>query len=169
MRKTSAYLKGLAENRACLAGDIERLEAIATQIGSALTLARRQLEGCDLLIRRFDGRLDPTLIEPIRSWKGRRGKRGTLQQTIIEIVRTAAPNAVTTTEIAVDLQVKFEIYFESPQAYQTWLHDSVTRRLKHLVARNVLERLHDPAATTVEVGRWRWKEDCAPSLAHLKA
>jgi hypothetical protein len=62
MKKTPSYLKGLAETRARLAGDIERYERVSNEIAEKLVLARRELEACDLLIRRFDGRLDPNKI-----------------------------------------------------------------------------------------------------------
>ena len=66
MRNTPSYLKGLAETRARLAGDIQRYERLLKEIDSSLTLARRQLEGCDLLIKRFDARIDPRRIEAIQ-------------------------------------------------------------------------------------------------------
>ncbi len=165
-KKTPSYLKGLAETRALLAGDVERYERLIHEIQENLALARRELEGCDLLIRRFDGCLDPLKIPPFRPWRYQQ-KRGVLRDTIIAVVRERAPNAVTTHEIGWELQMRLELSFETAAEDSKWLHDSVARQLKCFVVERRVERLHDPLTPTSEVGRWRWILDIAPSLVHL--
>ncbi len=107
MKKTPSYLKGLAETRARLAGDIERHERLLSEIPEKVAQARRELEACDLLIRRFDGRLDPQKIAPIRHWRYSK-KRGVLRDTIIAIVKDSAPNQVTTLEVGWERKPGYE-------------------------------------------------------------
>jgi len=166
MKKTPSYLKGLAETRARLAGDVERHERLLGEISEKLGQARRELEACDLLIRRFDGRLDPQKIPPIRPWRYQQ-KRGVLRDTITVILKDRAPNTVTTHEIGWELQMRLGLSFETAVEYSKWLHGSVARQLKCFVVEKRVERLHDPLTPTSEVGRWRWILDVAPSLAHL--
>lgn len=81
MRKTPSYLKGLAETRARVAGDLQRYEKQHPQLEvklkaaeadldrcqrlysgvcRGLAEAKADLESCDRLIRKFDDRLDPS-------------------------------------------------------------------------------------------------------------
>jgi hypothetical protein len=166
MKKTPSYLKGLAETRARLAGDVERHERLLGEISEKLGQARRELEACDLLIRRFDGRLDPQKIAPIRPWRYSK-KRGVLRDAIVAILKDSAPNPLTTHEIGWELQIRLALSFETPIEYSKWLHGSVARQLKCFVVEERVERLHDPLTPTSEVGRWRWKSDIAPSLTDL--
>lgn len=62
MRKTPSYLKGLAETRARLAGDIERYRSVIEDVGRQMLKAETELEACDLLIRKFDSRLRPECV-----------------------------------------------------------------------------------------------------------
>lgn len=167
MKKTPSYLKGLAETRARLAGDIERYERVSGEIAEKLVLARRELEACDLLIRRFDGRVDPNKIPLISRWRHHPGKRGQFRGTVIEILQASAPNPVTTAEMSWELQLRFGLTFDTAEDYREWHRGSVARELRRLVAENLIERLHDPLLAAAEVGRWRWKTDVASSLTHL--
>jgi len=147
MKKTPSYLTGLAETRARLAGDIERYERPLSEIPGKVAQARRELEACDLLIRRFDGRLDPQKIAPIRHWRYSK-KRGVLRDTIIAIVKDGAPNEVTTLEVGWELQIRLGLTFETSTEYSRWLHGSVGCQLQLLVAERLIERLHDPLTPT---------------------
>ena len=166
MKKTPSYLKGLAETRARLAGDVDRGERLLREIQEKLAQARRELDACDLLIRRFDGRLDPRKIAPIRPWRYQQ-KRGVLRDTIVAILKDSAPNPVTTHEIGWELQMRLDLSFQTTAEYSKWLHGSVARQLKCFVVEKCVERLHDPLTPTSEIGRWRWISDLAPSLACL--
>lgn len=168
MRKTPSYLKGLAETRARVAGDLLRYQEIYEEIGRKMAEAAAELEACDRLIRKFDERLAPERIEPIRAWKGRYGERGALVEAIKRLLQSRAPDAVTTTEIGWELQLQFRLDFSTAQEKTRWQTNSVAPALKKLVAENVVERLHD-VAPTGEVGRWRWKSDDVLLLDHLRA
>ena len=69
MRKTPSYLKGLAETRARVSAEVLRYAQILNEISQALEKSRAELTACDTLIKKFDDRLDPRLIEPIKAWK----------------------------------------------------------------------------------------------------
>jgi hypothetical protein len=168
MKKTPSYLKGLAENRARAAGEVRRYEKIASDVNDLLQTARQALGACDLLIRRFDARLTPEDIQPIRPPKFYGGKRGQLRNTIVEILKAEAPETITTSQIGVEIQIRFLLTFETPAARTDWQCNSIGRLMRKLFKQGLVDRLHDPAALTEEGARWRWKSDAALSSDHLR-
>lgn len=169
MRKTPSYLKGLAETRARVSAEVLRYEQILQEVGEALAKSRAELAACDTLIKKFDERLNPELIEPIKAWKGRYGKRGALQDAIIRILKEHFPEPVTSKELGWLLQLEFKLDFIDWREKKDWLHHSVGGRLIVLVRRGLVERLHDPAVKTGQTGSWRWKGDDCKSLGDLAA
>jgi hypothetical protein len=170
MRKTPSYLKGLAETRARVAGDVIRYQKILVEVTRALADSQIELASCDRLIRKFDNRLNPELINPIHAWKGRYGKRGQLLTAIVRLLKEHAPSEMTTLELGWMLQVEFQLDFPSAQEKYKWQANSLRNALKKLVANDQVERLHDLSeGFTSEVGRWRWKSDDVLSLDHLRA
>jgi hypothetical protein len=67
-KKVRSYLKGLAENRARAAADVIRFEVMVAQVTRRLAEAKLDLESCDRLIKKYDPRLQPECIVPIRVW-----------------------------------------------------------------------------------------------------
>jgi hypothetical protein len=120
VRKTPAYLKGLAETRARADGEIQRLERLSLEIVRKLAARRADRESCDRLIKRYDGPLDPTEIEPVRGWRpdGGRGKR---RVAIIELLQSAGASAITTTDICWELQLRFGLEFDTPTDRDRWV------------------------------------------------
>lgn len=170
MRKTPSYLKGLAETRARAAGDVERYQQILEEVGEKLAQAKAEVAACDRLICKFDGRLNPEMIQPIRAWKGRYGKRGQLAASIARLLEDEAPRDLTTTELIWTLQLDFQLDFPTATEKQTWRRNSLTPTLKALMAKGLVERLHDVTdGFSGEVGRWRWKSGDDLSLDHLRA
>ena len=139
MRKTPSYLKGLAETRARAAADILRYQQVIDEITVSLTKAQAELEACDRLIKKFDERLEPALIEPILHWKGRYGKRGALREAILALLQEQAPAAVTTTEIGWQMQLKFDIGFNHWTERKRWMSNSIGNCLKKLVKEGLVE------------------------------
>ncbi len=168
MKKTPSYLKGLAETRARAAGEVSRYEKIAADVNDLLRRARDTLAACDLLIVRFDARLSPEDIEPIRPPKFYGGKRGQLRKTVTEILKREAPRAVTTSQIGVEIQVRFLFTFETPAARTVWQCNSIGRLLRKMFEQGLLDRLHDPNAITELGALWRWKSGSACSSDHLR-
>jgi hypothetical protein len=169
MRKTPSYLKGLAETRARVSADVMRYEQIINEVSEALKKGRAEMDACDTLIKKFDERLDPALIEPIRAWRGRYGKRGALREAIIRILKQRAPNPIATTELGWELQLDFKLDFINSRERRQWLHRSVGNRLVALMKEGVLERLHDPAVNDGTTGIWRWAGEGCESLGDLAA
>lgn len=160
MRKTPSYLKGLAETRARAAADVLRYKQLINEIMGSLAKAQAELEACDTLIKKFDERLDPTLVEPINHWKGRYGKRGALREAILALLQERAPTAVTTTEIGWRLQLKFNINFVHWKEREQWMSNSIGSCLKKLVKDGLVEACHDQGNTGF-VGSWRRQSGCA--------
>jgi len=169
MKKTPSYLKGLAEDRARAAADVERYVKITKDVADALESARATLAACDLLIRRIDARLDPNDIQPIRVKKYYGGNRGKLRNTVVDILKTAGADTVTTTDISIEIQVCFGLDFETPEARTHWQNNSIGRLLRTLFEEGLVERLHNPRCLTEEGGRWRWKDGTADSSDDLRA
>ncbi|MER2538711.1 MAG: hypothetical protein ABTQ26_05675 [Azonexus sp.] len=155
MRKTPSYLKGLAETRARAAAEVQRYSALAAEVQLRLAEAQAALDSCDRLIVRFDPRLDPTTIEPIFAHKGRYGKHGALSNTVLAVVQEAYPREINTTEVAVHVQLRLAIDFETPVERGLWVDSSLRNALKQLYRRKLIERLHDPAVKTGAPGIWR--------------
>ena len=160
MKKTPSYLKGLAETHARAAGDVQRLETILGEVTAKLAESKIVLVACDRLIRKFDDRLKPNLIAPIRAWQGRYGSRGELRTTICQILKDAAPVERTTFELCIELQLKFGLEFATSHDYRRWQRNSVLNALKALMKMGLVERLHTVTdGLAVEMGRWRWKSE----------
>ena len=169
VRKTPSYLKGLAETRARADGDVQRLQRIHEDIGQKLTEAIAERDACDKLIRKYDVRLNPELITPIRGWKGRYGRRGQLRESVLQLLQNRFPDTVTTTELSWELEIEFNLDFVTRAERKQWGHSSLVTALRSLVVGGKVERLHDiSAGPTGEVGRWRWISDAALSLDHLR-
>lgn len=154
MKRTPAYLKGLAETRARVAGDIERYEKNMHQLQVFADKARAELVSCDILIRRFDVRLNPGLIESIKGHNPRYGTRGKLRAGILRCVEKSYPSEITTPEIGLMLQVAFDLNFTTWQECEEWIANSVRPQLRKLVKEGLIERLHE-ASPDAGVGRWR--------------
>jgi hypothetical protein len=168
MKKTPSYLKGLAETRARAAGEVARYEKIASDISDLLQKARDALAACDLLIVRFDARLTPADIQPIRPPKFYGGKRGQLRNTVTDILQREAPGTVTTSQIGVEIQIRFLLTFDTPAARTIWQCNSIGRLMRKMFNQGLVDRLHDPAALTEDGARWRWRSGAAGSPDHLR-
>lgn len=154
MQKTPSYLKGLAETRARAAADVLRYKQVLKEVKASLDQAEAEVEACDMLIRKFDERLDPSQIEPIHHWEGRYGRRGALKAAVLALIQERSPAPVTTTEIAWQMQIQFLISFSHWRERKTWATNSVGNTLKALVREGLIERC--PELRVVgRSGSWR--------------
>jgi hypothetical protein len=96
MKKIETYLKTLAEKRARAAGDVERYSKATEQSAKLLARAQSVLTACDVLIEEYDERLDPSVIESIKTWRNHPKKRGDLKATLLDILKAASPKWLTT-------------------------------------------------------------------------
>lgn len=172
MRKTPSYLKGLAENRARIAGDLNRMCRLFDELEKSIASAKVELDSCDVMIARFDKRLDPSAIASIRGWQGRYGKRGELIAAVTDYLKNAWPEDVATVELCWHLELKFSLDFISQKERTRWIENTLRGRLRALVNQGKLERCHSGSGgyPTKEVGRWRWvMDDAVPSGDQLRA
>lgn len=152
VKKVASYLKGLAETRARAVGDVEHYRKLLDSIGRKLGEAQSVLDSCDFLIKKYDSRLDPTKIDPIRGWKGRYGKRGALRKAVAEFVQAAAPEPVSTLDVSLFIQQTFHLEFATPTHARDWKDDSLLRVLNFWIQKGLIERLHAER----KLGSWRW-------------
>lgn len=155
MKKVPSYLKGLAEDRARAAGEILRLEQLQAEIAERMAKAQETRDACDVLIKKFDARLEPELIEPIRAWQGRYGKRGALIGAIRRNLEEAYPQPVTTQELSLSLRLEFGLDFETAAEAKNWQDHSLRNRLLEMVKAGQVERLHEKSLSA-KMGIWRW-------------
>ncbi|MFO1414912.1 MAG: hypothetical protein U1F10_13580 [Burkholderiales bacterium] len=169
MKKTSSYLKGLAERRARLAAEILRLERLQVDIDGSLQAARKKLESCDLLIRDFDDRLDPKVIQPIRATAGRYGPRGALRNAAMAAARAASPQPISAIEIAHYVRAVLNLEFPTPAERTRWFKNSLRPALQKLGEDGVLVRLPDGDDQYDRSGIWQWpKADDGEKPAQLE-
>jgi hypothetical protein len=168
MKKTPSYLKGLAETRARAAGEVKRYEKIASDVSDLLRKAQDALAACDLLIVRFDARLSPEDIEPIRPPKFYGSKRGQLRNTVTGILKRETPGTVTTSQIGIEIQIRFLLTFETAAARTAWQCNSIGRLLRKMFKQGLIDRLHDPETLTEVGALWRWKSGSPRSSDHLR-
>jgi hypothetical protein len=170
MKKIETYLKKLAEKRARAAGDVERYSKAAEQSAALLAKAQSVLGACDVLIAEYDERLDPSVIESIKTWHNHPKKRGDLKATLVDILKAASPKWLTTDEICDEVEARWKLEFIIPADRVEWKRGSIGRQLRRHASSGLIETSHDRGvAATVVAGLWRWKMGPAPSLDRLKA
>lgn len=189
MRKTPSYLKGLAETRARTDGDLRRhirqkanLETLLPDLEANLARYRKMydrvcrnldsaksdLESCDRLIRKFDVRLNPEEIEPIRAEKGKYGGHGRLREAINNLLKDCRPDVLDTDQVALMVALELGLEFATLQEQRAWVHNSVARALKNMVDEGLVERMHDPSILGRQgFGRWRWVLEADKGLSAL--
>jgi hypothetical protein len=91
--------------------------------------AETTLAEVDALLQRIESSLDPFDIAPIRAHNAYDSlPRGALRKTILEIVKAAGE--VPTSEIADEIQARFQIDFLIEEERRDWQHNSVGKRLR---------------------------------------
>ena len=115
--------------------DLARYQKMHARVSKQLEGAKSDLESCDRLIRKFDDRLDPEDIEPIRAHKGRYGGHGQLRETIQGLLKECYPEALDTERVALTVALELDLEFATLQERRVWAHNSVGRALKVMVGR----------------------------------
>lgn len=128
MAKTHPYLKGLAETRARVAGDLARYQTLAEAYNAKLAQAKTELEACDWLIRNFDLSLVPSRIEPVHT-HGAYGKRGALKAAIVKRIRAHGIPGILSSELYRELETMFGLNHPTGAARKKWCGGVVRRRL----------------------------------------
>lgn len=84
------------------------------------------------------------------------------------MLKTEAPESMTTSEICIELQVRFQLAFETAALRSRWRTNSIGKLMRNLLDAGLIEALHDPHSVIAEGARWRWKSDAVLSSDHLK-
>lgn len=172
MKNTPSALKWLAEKRGRLAHDLEVTQGIAQDVNRRVQALQLDLEAMDRALTIFDAAIVPTDIAPVHAHR-RYGKRGALREAVVQVLKAHAPAWVATENIEALVCLELGLTFETPAVRKRWYDNSLTKQLRVLVAEGLVERHHDAAVHSSEVGRWRWKADGAnegaTTLAELRA
>ena len=189
MKKTPSALKWLAETRARVAGELECAEQVSHHLEADAGVLRSKLEtlgrliataqqkqdrlrvevaALDQVVVLYDENITPSLIAPINAWQGNYGKRGALKDFLAETLRDRAPAYMTTKELEILTIAHFSLVFEHRALQARWCHDSFRNTLKVLVTQGAIERGPDQNNRSNQVGKWRWKQEVAPTLRELR-
>lgn len=155
MRKTTSYLRNLAEVRARKSAEILQLERQRAAITEQIEKAQDALNAIDERIREFDSRINPDLIEPIHARKGRYGPRGALRANVIDYLKRVSPAEATTAEVSSFIEHTFGLTFQNRFDRERWSCNTIKSCLKQLMCEGRVERLHEASIRTT-MGRWRW-------------
>ncbi len=151
--RTHSALKWLANERAALAGELQRLDTRLAQLRALRDSARQDLDAVELRLRTVESRresrqasvaaldasmkrLDPTLKpESIRAVnaQGRYGKRGTLKGAVLELLANGGKAGIRAVVLQGMLHERFGLSFDSKEEAYRWWHDgpgSTLRRLR---------------------------------------
>jgi hypothetical protein len=173
MKNTPSALKWLAEKRGRLAHDLGQTRQIAADVNARVAALEVDLAAVDRAITIFDTNIDPERIEAVNA-HGRYGKRGALKDCILGMLRAHGAEGaewVATQNIEMLVCLELGLTFETPAVRKRWYDNSFAKQLRLFVEQGLVERLHDPRDSSVEMGRWRWlRPERAPAtLAELKA
>ena len=127
--------------------------------------AEAERASCDVLIKRFDSTLDPNEIQPIRA-AGM--KRGALMGEIREYLKNAAPNSVSTKEVAIAIQVILDLPEMANSERVEWQTNSVRPSLRRLEAHGMIARISPTEDSDTPFAYWRWVTDKRKSTAPAK-
>ena len=167
MRKTPSALKWLAETRARTAHELADSERIQAVVLARTSKLRDDLAALDRALTIYDPTIRPENIEGVQAHRAAYGKRGNLIGAVESILKTNAPNYVSTETLVMLLSVDFNLQFETRQDLSRWQKNVVGRALRKLVDRGDVEREQDPSVFTAEVGRWRWRPITTQRLVNL--
>jgi hypothetical protein len=165
-RNLPSDIKHIAEHRARLAGDVERLGALIAAAQKQLEQKRALIEQCDWRLRQWNQRLDPTRIRSQRTRT--RSKRGDVKRTALGVLRDAYPRSLTTVALGNRVEEILGIAFEFDTDRVDWRNKCIGNRLREAAQRGEIERLHSPSPAT-QMGEWRWKPQHTRSLSDLEA
>ena len=188
MKNTPSALKWLAEKRARIAGQLlsceqvnenleievahlrERLKAAEGFLATAQARRSRlsgELESLDCVVKVYDDRLDPTLIEPINGWAGKYGKRGALRKFLRDTLEGSSPEYLSTHDLEIRTVNNFALTFVSAAERRSWYMGPLRSTLKLMAQQGIIERSPDKLKAGTGVGKWRWTQPEEKTLADL--
>jgi len=169
VKNTPSALKWLAEKRGRLAHDLAATKSIADDVNRRLEVLRMDLEAVDRALTIFDPAIVPASIEAVNGWKGRYGARGALKATVEALLKAQGDQWTSTETLELLVRSELKLTFDTPAARKRWYDNSFTKQLRELTKAGLVEREHDAAVQSQEMGHWRWKREERRSLAKLRA
>ncbi len=177
MKRTPSALKWLAEQRARKAGEMlvhdqicKRLEYDVNELRTELAEAelklraadqkkdvvRAELNALDKVVGIFDVEINPEAIQPVNGWAGRYGKRGALNQFLLETMQAAYPKALSTKELEFRAIEHFMLSFEDREQHRHWYAGTFRGTLKRLCANGAIEQGPPETYLRGQVATWQW-------------
>jgi hypothetical protein len=140
------------------------VEALLTRLHVAQTRTQASLDALDATMALAHFRVEPASAGVVDAWAGKYGKRGGLVEHIERLLRQTAPAPLTATVIINLTAHHFGIGFPTPKDRRSF-RKSISSALACLLARGLIEPLHDRREGSH--GVWRWKEQ-TPTLDALR-
>lgn len=189
MKKTPSALKWLAEKRARMAGELQcaeqvslrlthdlaelsqqqtALEPLLSAANSKVARIRNEVAALDQVVVLYDSGINPSEIAPINAWEGNYGKRGALTKFLQSMIKGRAPEYVHTKELEISTITHFALVFEHKTIHRHWYAGSFRGTLKMLAEKGLIERGPDNFFGSNAMGKWRWKQEVAPTLKELR-
>lgn len=184
--RTPPDLKWLLNERAALAGKLENLAQLRSELTQALELRERAVQTAQKRVASVENRLcqaqatlaaldrsiavmhssvDPSAAGVVNAWAGKYGRRGSLKAFVAQQVQNRAPEAITTSELVHLVLAYFNLAPIHPGQRQR-LRRSMKSALVACAKRGLIQPLHAPSGN--KMGQWLWVEDRAPSLDELR-
>ncbi len=129
-------------------------------------LVGERIERCDILIRDFNRRTDPTQIPAVQAWAGRYGKRGALNKQL-RVILQEHPEGLSTFVIGNLLAATLGTTFLSKTERIAWVKCSVGRRLQEWCNAGAVQVEHPPGHNARAI--WRLAPTCPSSLDEVRA
>lgn len=182
--RTPPDIKWLLNERAALAGEVEKALAKQTVLAHKRDRLQNQLAGVLKAMERSQvaqarsqaslDALDATMsivnkgVNPgaggsVWAWAGKYGSRGCLGEYIAQVLEGAAPEPVTTTVLINLASRQFGVVLTTPAERRSF-RKSVSSALTSLLKRKLIEAVHDRREGSH--GLWRWGVEL-PSFAEM--
>src|SRR5207244_1700266 len=146
----------------------KQTELIASKVTESRDALRLDLAALDRALFIYDPAIDPDAIAPVHGWAGKRGERGALRKSVSRVLKDYAPDWVSTVNIESLVTLDLGLVFEFHELRNHWYACSFRSTLKKLVIDGLAEKEEAPSELQYGVGRWRWKQEVAPTLAELR-
>ena len=172
--RTPPHIKWLLNERAALAGELERIQSAIPQLESRQAKLIKQLQKCtqhlesrrqrqpeaaariealERTILMFDDRVAPTAGGVIHAWADRYGKRGAQIDFVVSCLKQAGSGTLSTTELTNRAVAKFGLIFEFPIDRRSFGQRiaSICRNLRNEGRIEQIKGLRKS-----DMGSWRW-------------
>jgi hypothetical protein len=161
--KAEATLAGLRAKQARLEHQLTKVQLLMERAQCAQSRAQASVEALDATMALACARLEPTSAGVVDAWAGKYGKRGALGAFVEQALRAAAPEPLTMSVLMNLAARQFGLTFPLAKDRRNF-NKSVSSSLRGLNLRGLIEPLHDREFGSH--GLWRWKP--APSLDELR-